>query len=139
MLFNVIPDDLQQRRHTLMYSTKRFKNATKCSAFLILPGIASLSRSFGRTTRHCQMRTQTRFENVRGLPMNPSVSFWSDIDSCRPSTSLAYSSCSFAASVVLILNRCSGRRPHVEHNILTPQSCQRAWSRCGLQHPSWVG
>ena len=31
------------------YSTKRFRNATKCSAFLIFPGTASFKRSSGST------------------------------------------------------------------------------------------
>lgn len=48
--------------------------------------------------------------DVHGLPMKPSVSLpLSDIDSCRPSTSLAYSSCNLAASFVLTLhelNKC---------------------------------
>lgn len=34
---------------TLRYSTKRLRKAMKCSAFLMFPGIASLSRSSGRT------------------------------------------------------------------------------------------
>ena len=39
----------RKKKKTFKYSTKRFKNATKCSAFLIFPGIASLRRSSGRT------------------------------------------------------------------------------------------
>lgn len=38
-------------RLTFKYSTKRFKKATKCSAFLILPGIASFKRSSGSTVK----------------------------------------------------------------------------------------
>jgi hypothetical protein len=36
--------------NTFKYSMKRFRKATKCSAFLMLPGIASFSRSSGRTS-----------------------------------------------------------------------------------------
>jgi hypothetical protein len=34
---------------TLRYSTKRFKKATKCSAFRMFPGIASFNKSSGKT------------------------------------------------------------------------------------------
>jgi len=34
---------------TFKYSTSLFRKATKCSAFLILPGIASCSKSSGST------------------------------------------------------------------------------------------
>lgn len=73
--------------YTFRYSTKRLRNAIKCSAFLIFPGIASCNRSSGST----------------GLVMKPSLSASPGASSCRPSTSFAYSSCSLAASVVLIL------------------------------------
>ena len=38
-----------RRKGTFKYSTNRFKNATKCSAFRIFPGIASFNRSSGNT------------------------------------------------------------------------------------------
>ena len=40
---------IQSMKGTFRYSTNRFKNATKCSAFRIFPGIASFKRSSGNT------------------------------------------------------------------------------------------
>lgn len=89
---------------TLMYSTNRFRKAIKCSAFLILPGIASFSRSSGSTISiRCELDACEVAKFIQGFPINPSVSFWSVIDSCNPSTSFAYSSWSLATSLVLIL------------------------------------
>jgi len=89
---------------TLMYSTNRFRKAMKCSAFLILPGIASFSRSSGSTISiRCELNAYGVAKFIQGFPINSSVSFWSMRDSCNPSTSFAYSSCSLATSLVLIL------------------------------------
>lgn len=89
---------------TLRYSTNRFKNATKCSAFLMFPGMASLRRSSGRTFLGILAEHRAKFFLYKpGLVMNASSSEVSAVDSCRPSTSFAYSSCSLAASVFLIL------------------------------------
>jgi len=87
---------------TFKYSTSLFRKATKCSAFLILPGMASCSRSSGSTGKTSGM-TFGIWNLVPGAPMKVSVSLWSVTDSCKPSTSLAYSSCNLAASVVFIL------------------------------------
>lgn len=43
--------EMVQLNPTFRYSTKRFRKATKCSAFRMFPGIASLSRSSGSTYR----------------------------------------------------------------------------------------
>lgn len=55
-----------------------------------------------------------------GFPIKPSVSLWSEIFSCSPSTSFAYSSCNLATSVVLILQRIvkPNRRKRPENNAL---------------------
>lgn len=45
-----------------MYSTNRFRNATKCSAFLIFPGTASFSMSSDSTVR--LMRSASGFHRV---------------------------------------------------------------------------
>lgn len=47
---DVSPEDDVDVINTFKYSMKRFKKATKCSAFLMLPGMASFSRSSGRTS-----------------------------------------------------------------------------------------
>lgn len=46
---------------TFRYSTNLLKNATKCSAFLIFPGIASLRRSSGSTRRKFASSSSSRF------------------------------------------------------------------------------
>jgi hypothetical protein len=93
-------------RLTFMYSTKRFRNATKCSAFRMLPGIASLIISSDSTTPTHQPRAdgQGEGEDVPGFAMISSSSRAS-LASCSPATSFAYSSCSLPASVRLILRR----------------------------------
>ena len=63
------------RMRVLKYSTNRRKNATKCSARRMLPGIASCSKSSGKT----------------GFAINDSASR-SSLCCCNPSTSRRYSS-----------------------------------------------
>jgi hypothetical protein len=48
-------------RRTLRYSTNRFMNATKCSAFRMLPGIASWIRS-SLNTVYTQPNSRKPFE-----------------------------------------------------------------------------
>lgn len=70
-----------QRFCTFRYSTNLFKNATKCSALLMLPGTASLSKSSGRTglaMKESSLPSST--------PRSPSTNFW-------------YSFCNFVASL----------------------------------------
>jgi len=53
--------------NTFKYSMKRFKNATKCSAFLMLPGMASFSRSSGRTSWNKLLEWTPKEEPYQGL------------------------------------------------------------------------
>jgi hypothetical protein len=101
----VSPRDDVDEIDTFKYSMKRFKNATKCSAFRMLPGIASFNRSSGRTWNHQPLEVSVRKGTLPGFDMKVSLS--SSMASWRPSTSFEYSSCSFAASVILILRESS--------------------------------
>jgi hypothetical protein len=71
--------------------------------------MASFSRSSGRTSEvRYQLSGPSAVETgtvygIPGLVINESSSGCSSVVSCKPSTSLAYSSCSLEASVFLIL------------------------------------
>ena len=123
---------------TFRYSTNRFKNATKCSAFRMFPGIASFKRSSGNTENMRLLQRSKVMFDVHGLLIKPSVSLPSDIDSCRPSTSLAYSSCSLAASFVLTLRQLNKCCHYRAEDKLTHRFCLITWLHCGQRHPALV-
>lgn len=52
-------------KRTFMYSTNRFRKATKCSAFLIFPGMASLIISSLKTERNQQMQLASEQQRTR--------------------------------------------------------------------------
>jgi len=79
---------------------KRRKNAMKCSAFRMLPGIASSTISLDKTAR--ELTVPATLDSLPGLASMSSSSRCS-LASCRPATSFSYSFCSFSASVRLIL------------------------------------
>ena len=94
---------------TLRYSTKRARNAVKCSARRMLPGTASCSRSCGstagergRASGDGRLTTESSGTDAPGFDMKSSSSAPSS-PACRPSTSRRYSSSRTEASLAFIL------------------------------------